>query len=355
MTPTVTFARVLLCCATGALVAFAARADVRIEERMALSGAGMMKMANMSGTTATTIAGDRARTDSNVQFESGMMRTLARGMGQATEIVRLDQDKIYSVDAKKKTYTEMTIAERRAQMQELMERMRESQGAQQQATSGVDTSQCEWTEPQAEVQRTGEKALIAGYQAERATIIAKQSCKDKKTGQVCDFGIVLDQWVAPGFEASNEALSYQKAYAEKLGLGATASRDFAERAESMFGTYKGLWAEIAKHTRDIKGYPVKVSFGLGVGGPQCQSSQQAQASGAQSQPSIGGALGGALGGVFGRKKEPAQPQAAAAPAATMPGGLMSLMTLSNELVSVNRGAVDPTTFEPPAGFKKVDK
>ncbi|MGH8187802.1 MAG: hypothetical protein ACREUC_14675, partial [Steroidobacteraceae bacterium] len=238
MTPTVTFARVLLCCATGALTAFAARADVRIEERMALSGAGMMKMANMSGTT-TTIAGDRARTDSNLQFESAMMRTLARGAGQTTEIVRLDQDKIYSVDAKKKTYTEMTIAERRAQMQEMMERMRQSQGAQQQSTSGVDTSQCEWTEPTSEVQRTGEKALIGGYQAERATIIAKQSCKDKKTGQVCDFGIVLDQWVAPGFEASSEALAYQKAYAEKLGLGAAASRDFAERAESMFGTYKG--------------------------------------------------------------------------------------------------------------------
>ncbi|MGH8185351.1 MAG: hypothetical protein ACREUC_02210, partial [Steroidobacteraceae bacterium] len=105
-----------------------------------------------------------------------------------------------------------------------------------------------------------------------------------------------------------------------------------------------------------KGYAVKSSFGLGVGGPQCQSTQEAQASGGpQEAPSIGGALGGALGGVFGRKKEPAQPQPAATPAATMPGGLMSLMTLSSELVSVNLGPVDPTSFEPPAGFKKVDK
>lgn len=356
MIPTATLARVFLCCATGVLAAFAARADVRLEERMALSGAGMMKMADMSGTTTTTIAGDRARTDSNVQFESGMMRTLARGMGQSTEIVRLDQDKIYLLDAKKKTYTEMTFADRRAQMQQAMEQMRKSQSAQQQSTSGVDTSECEWTEPKTEVQRTGEKALIGGYQAERATIIATQSCKDKKTGQVCDFGIVLDQWIAPGFEASSEALAYQKAYAEKLGFGASTSRDFAERAESMFGTYKGMWAEIAKQMRDMKGYAVKSSFGLGVGGPQCQSTQQAQASGGpQEPPSIGGALGGALGGVFGRKKEPAQPQAAAPPAPTMPGGLMSLMTLSNELVSVNRGPADPASFEPPAGFKKVDK
>lgn len=355
-TPTATCARVLVCCVTGALAAFAARADVRIEERMTVSGAGMMKMANMSGTTTTTIAGDRARTDSNLQFESGMMRAFARGMGQMTEIVRLDLDKIYSIDAKKKTYTETTFADRRAQMQQAMEQMRKSQGAQQQATSGVDDSQCEWTEPKTEVKRTGEKALIAGYQAERATIISTQSCRDKKTGQVCDFGIVFDQWVAPGFEASNEALAYQRVYAEKLGLGASASRDFAERAESLFGSYKGMWAEIAKQMRDLKGYPVKSSFGLGVGGPQCQSTQQAQASGGPAQPpSIGGALGGALGGMFGRKKEPAQPQAAATPAPTMPGGLMSLMTLSNELVSVNQAPADPASFEPPAGFKKVDQ
>ena len=31
-----------------------------------ISGAGMMKMANMSGTTTTVISGDRARTDSNL-------------------------------------------------------------------------------------------------------------------------------------------------------------------------------------------------------------------------------------------------------------------------------------------------
>jgi hypothetical protein len=356
MTPT-TCARILLCCATGAFTATAAHADVRMEERMTLGGSGMMKMVNMSGTTTTTISGDRARTDSNLQFESGLMRTFARGMGQATEIVRMDEDKIYSVNPEKKTYTEISFADRRAQMQQAMEQMRKSQGAQQQSTSGVDTSQCEWSEPKTEVQRTGEKVLIAGYQAERATIISTQSCKDKKTGQVCDFGIVLDQWVAPGFEAANEALAYQKAYAEKLGFGAASSRDFAERAESFFGSYKGMWAEIAKHTRDMKGYAVKTSFGLGVGGPQCQSTQQAQASGGPAEPpSIGGALGGALGGVFGRKKEQQpQPQAAATPPATMPGGLMPLMTLSNELLSVNRGAVDPASFEPPAGFKKVDK
>ena len=37
------------------------------------------------------------------------------------EIVRLDQDKMYSVDNKKKTYTETTFAETRAQMEKVIE------------------------------------------------------------------------------------------------------------------------------------------------------------------------------------------------------------------------------------------
>jgi len=350
ITPT----QALLGCAIAAVLSAAAHADVTMEERMSISGAGMMKMANMSGTTTTMISGQRARTDSNLQFESGLMRTFARGAGQGTEIVRLDQDKMYSVDNRKKTYTETTFAERRAQMQQAMDKMRESQASQQQATSGVNEQQCEWSDPKADVKRTGEKATIAGYAAERVTVTATQSCKDKETGQVCDFGLVMDQWVAPGFEASAETIAYQRAFAEKLGLSSSGSRDFAERAQSMFGRYQGLWKEVATKMQDVKGYPVKLTFGLGVGGAQCQSTQQAQANGGSSSPpSLGGALGGALGGMFGRKKETTAPPPDTTPPAVLPGGMLSLMSMSNELVSVSNGSIDTHSFEPPSGYKKI--
>jgi hypothetical protein len=352
--------RFLSCCVAGVLVSAAAQADVTMQEQMSLSGAGMMKMANMSGTTTTVISGDRARTESNMQFESGLMRTFARGAaGPHVEIVRLDQDKIYSLNPGKKTYTETTFAEQRARMQEAMEAMNKGQASQQQATSGVDESECEWSDPKSEVQRTGEKALIAGFQAEHVTVTATQSCKNKKNGQVCDFGLALDQWIAPGFEASSETIAYQRAYAEKLGLGTASSRDFAERAQGMFGRYKGIWGELGKKMAelDMKGYAVKSGFSLGVGGPQCQSAQQQQAQGTpqQSTPGgIGGALGGALGGMFKKKQqEPAQQQQAAAPPPTMAGGLMPLMSMGTELVSISRDAVAPQTFEVPGDYKKT--
>ena len=346
--------RAFLAGAIAAILTSAVQADVTIEERMSISGAGLMKMASMNGTTTTRISGRRARTDSNLQFESGLMRAFGGGMGDSVEIVRLDQDRMYSVNNKKKTYTETTFAEHRAQMEKISQQMREAQAAQQRGTSGVDDSQCEWSEPKAEVQRNGEKATLAGHQAERITVIATQSCKDKSTGQVCDFGLVLDQWLAPDVAASAEAQAYQLAFAEKLGMSTSGSRDFAERAESMFGRYQGLWKEVATQMRDVKGYPVKLSFSLGVGGPQCQSTQQTQTAGnggSASPASLGEALGGALGGMFGKKKAP--PPESAAPPAQLPGGLMSLMGMSTELVSVSTNALDPQSFEVPAGYKKV--
>jgi len=343
----------LLLYGVAALLAVA-HADITTEERVTVGGPGGMKMLNMSGTTVTTIAGDRARTDSNLQFESGMLRAFARGAGQTSEIVRLDQDKIYELHPTKKTYSEATFAERRAQLQQSMQKMQESQNSQQQAATGVDESKCEWSDPKAEVIRSGEKATIAGYQAERVVINASQTCTDKETGQACDFGLTLDQWLAPGFEDAQETLAYQKAYAEKLGLTATASRDFAERAQTMFGRYKGIWSEVAAKTRDLKGHAVKASFGLGMGGPQCQNAKQAQASdgGATTPGGVAGAIGGALGGLLGKKKKEQQPASAAPPPAT-PNGLVPLMTVSTELVSVNRNAVDPQTFEVPTEYKKV--
>lgn len=112
--------------------------------------------------------------------------------------------------------------------------MREAQGAQQQGASGVDESSCEWLPPESDVKRTGAQQSIAGYQAEQIVVTGSQACRDPKTSQICQFTLTLDQWVAPDFKEAEETLRFQKAYAEKLGLAAGASRDVAEQAEAMF-------------------------------------------------------------------------------------------------------------------------
>lgn len=356
MNLTVKSSAILLSCAMSTLLAGTASADVTIEEKMSVEGAGLMRMGNMTGRTVTIISGQRARIESDIQMQSRLVRAFARD-GASAQIVRLDDDKVYDLELKKKRYTETSLVEQRAQMEQAMQQSQEAQQTQQQSASGVDESECEWQPPKTDVKRTGEKNTIAGYEAERVLISATQSCKVKNSDQVCDFGLSLDQWVAPNFEGDREAMDYHMAYAEKMGFTAAGSRDFAERAESMFGRYKDMWQELSVKMRDIKGYPVRSSIGFGLGGPQCQDSQQAQANQQQPTPGVGGVagqIGGALGGIFGRKK---QPEPAAEPAApmTMPNGLTPLMTVTSELVSVSRGTVSPQMFEVPSDFKKVEK
>jgi hypothetical protein len=320
-----------------------AHADVTIEERTSVEGLGMLRMANMSGTSITTVSGDRARMESDMQMQSRMTRMLTRGVGPSADIIRLSDDKVYELDLKKKQYSETSLAARRAQMQAALEQSSKAQPP----IAGVDESQCEWSAPKANVERTGQKASIAGLDAEQVKITASQSCTDKKSGAVCDFGLLLDQWMAPQFAGGEEARAFFAGYAQKMGLDAAHSKEAARRAESLFGRYQGIWTEIATKMRDVKGYPVKSSFALAVGGPQCQSSTPS----ASSSPAAGGGgIAGRIAGSILNRKKQAEP-AAAAPVQV--NGMVPLLTVTSELVSVQTRAPDPGAFEVPADFRKV--
>jgi hypothetical protein len=360
-------ATLALCCTAG-LTVQVAQADVVIEERISVQGSGLMSFANMSGHTVTSISGDKARMENDIQMHSRVARMFARGAEDTTQIIRLGEDKVYDLNDKKKQYTETSLAEMRAQMQKAMEQTQQAQ-QQQPAPTGMNESDCEWSEPKLDVKKTGAKGTFAGFSAEQHTIVASQSCKDRKTGAVCDIALVLDQWIAPGFEGSAEALSFHQAFAQKLGFDASASQDFARRAESMFSRYPGMWKQVADKMASVKGYPVKSMMAMGVGGPQCQNTQTAQgdpeagtSSPSSSSPptSIGGVageIGGRIAGsIFGRKKQADAQNTSAADSEPLPAALNGLVTplrITSELVSIRKDAVAADAFEVPAGFKKV--
>jgi hypothetical protein len=339
-----------------------AHADVTMKEHLAVEGQGIMAMANMSGTTTTSISGKRARTDNDLQMESRLVRMFAHGVGSNSEIVLLDQDKVYELNNAKRTYTESSLTERRAQMEKAMEQAQQQQ-AKQPAPTGMDESECEWTDPTAEVSRTGQKATIAGFAAEQVTLVTKQSCKNRKTGAVCDVALYLDEWVAPSFDAGEEARAYGVAYAQQMGL-MTGGREVTERAEALFGRYKSAWSKVLEKMQDIKGYPVKTTFSLGFGGPQCQTAgaQQTADSGGDSSSSaptstsptsIAGQIAGSL---FKRKKKAEEAPAPATPATPLPAamsGLIVPLKVTSELLSVSKEPLAADAFAPPPGFKKV--
>jgi hypothetical protein len=352
-------AAVAILCGT-LLAITAAQADVTVESRFSVEGNGIMSAGNMSGTSKTTISGDRSRVDSDMQLNSRFMRVLAHGaMGPTAQIVRLDQGKVQQLDVKKKQYTEQTFEEMRAQMQKVTNQS-VANGTNGKATpSVVDESKCEWLEPKATVKRTGQKANIAGFDAEEVQITASQPCKDKTTGAICEVALGLDEWLAPQFTSGEEAQVFGHAYAQRMGLDLrAANQDAAASAQAMFSRYKGIWTQIAGKMKEMKGYPVRSGFTLAVGGEQCQDAQTAQhsssdgADAAATSPSgLASQLTGKLAGAFFHKKASETSDQASAP--PIPAGTVPLVTITSELVSMSTAAVSPDSFEVPPGFKKI--
>jgi hypothetical protein len=358
----------------GSILGFAAgtaQADVTIERTTSVEGVGGMAFANMSGSSKTSISGDRSRTDTDMKMQSKIVGFLARNaLGPSAEIVLLDQDKLYHLNLNKKEYTETSFELFHAQLQKMSDQANASEGKQQ--PSAVDQSKCVWLPAKVDVAKSGEKAQFAGYDAQRVTVTATQPCQDKETGAICEIALVLDLWTSADFTESSEARKFYSAYASKMGLDASNAQDVSQRAKALFAQYQGVWTEVAAKMQGVKGYPVKSSFTLGLGGPQCKNSNSQQAQTSQTDDSspgasssagtgpsgIAGAMVGKLGGLFQKKKDnadapAAQPAPAIAPVA-MPPGDVALMTVSSQVVSVSTNAVSADVFTVPAGFKKIE-
>lgn len=339
------------------------RADVTITRTISVDGVGAMAFGNMSGTSKTTISGDRSRTDSDMKMQSKLIGFLARNaMGPSADIVLLDQDKIYRLNLSKKEYTETTFEQLRAQLQQASDQM--NSNADHRQPSAVDQSKCEWLPAKVSVNRTGEKAQFGGYDSERAIITASQPCQDKETGSICEVSIILDLWTSSGFSENAEARRFYSAYAAKMGLDPANLQDATQRAKALFSQYQGIWTEVAAKMQSIKGYPVKSGFTLALGGAQCKDSKAQQAQSSRSDDDAGGpgglagAVAGKLGGLFHKKKDDADaPAAQPAPAATpvpLPAGDVALMTVSSQLISVSTDVAGADLFSVPADFKKQE-
>jgi hypothetical protein len=113
--------------------------------------------------------------------------------------------------------------------------------------------------------------------------------------------------------------------------------------------------------KSMRGYPVRSSFALAIGGDQCKQAQQAQQqqSGDSSEGSnassgdLSSQVGAKLGSLFRHKKDDSDTPSTPPPAAG-PAGTVTLMTISSELTSVSTAPIPASAFDIPAGFKKVE-
>jgi hypothetical protein len=179
--------------------------------------------------------------------------------------------------------------------------------------------------------------------------------------------VTMDMWVASGVPGYGEVREFHKRMAEKINWNPGGNMFAANPQVS------GGMAEAYKEVAKLDGMPVQQTISMGMAGQpgaaeggaspaqQQQSQPQAQQQPAE-RPSVGGALGSALGGRFGLgRKKPADqqassdnPPASGGQASSGSGAPGSLLEMTTELSTFSSNAVDPSLFEVPAGFKKVE-
>ena len=327
--------RLLICCAVAlplvALTAGPAWAEVKTREKTHVSLGGMLgKMFNMFGGKAAK--------------EGVVATTAVKGNRKSTmndttgQIIDLSEEKIYTLDLKKKTYEVTTFEELRQKMREAREKAQKDAEAQQ----GKE-EKAQKTEPQKElevdfnVKETGQKKQIAGYDAREVIMTITVREKGKTLEDSGGIVMTVDEWLGPQIAALKELtdfdIKYWKALQGSEAMGLSAEQLAAVMA--MYPMMKPAMERMQKEAPKLQGTPL--SSATTVEGVKSKEAA-AQQSSSDTPKSVGG-LGGLIARKMAKKDESAS------------GNRATVFTAEHELQEIQTSvAADDVGI--PAGFKQ---
>ena len=241
MTLSITFAALGLF-AAGALVP-TLHADVKKREKTILKFEGFLgRIAGMAGgaaakdglTSTVTVKGDRKAT---VNDKTG-------------QIIDLSEEKIYSIDYKKKEYRVVTFAQMR-------EQLKKAQAEAEKAAKDMpaeDRDQLEDAGKEIEitfdVQDTGETKKIAGQQTRQKIITIAAHAKGQTLDESGGMVITNEVWLAPRIAALDEVMEFDLKFFEAV-YGDTLSA-MGQQFMSMAAMYPSLQKLMTRTTEEMK-------------------------------------------------------------------------------------------------------
>jgi hypothetical protein len=316
-------------------------ADVKSDEKSQVKFEGALgKMFNLFGgraareglTSKVVVKGDRK-----------LQQT-----GDYGQIIDLAEEKVYTLDYKKQSYTVETFDEIRRKMQEAQAKAKE-----QQAKAQKDAEKAEQNgekppdfEIDVSTKPTGQTKAINGFDTREVVTTVTVRQKGKTLEEAGGMVLTSDAWVAPTIAALKERMDFDMRYWTKLQGAGAASEVPAQQMAAALAMYPMLGEAMKRvHTegQGLDGTPIQTTLTVeAVASPE-QQQQQAESD----ESSGGGGLGGMLARKMMRKKKD---DSDADPAAK---GHAKVMTMSTEVLSVSTDvAADDTAL--PAGFKLKD-
>jgi len=317
------------------LLASAAWAEVKTEEKSQFKMEGMM--GRMMG-----MFGGKAAKDGVVSTVAVKGDRMMRVTDNSGELIDLAEQKIYSIDFKKKSYEVMTFEEMRRKLQEAQEQMAKSAG---------DAGE----KPQSEIQmefdfslkESGQKRTISGYDCREVVMTITGRQKGKTLEDAGGMVITSRIWLGPNIPALKDVADFNLRYAKAMGdiFGPGGSAQQMAMAMAMYPGMKDMIEKMQAENVNMEGAQILTEMTMESVRSAAQMAQEPKADSESSGgiTSVGG-LGGMLGRRLGRKK-------AAESDPNKPANRSTILTMNNELLKIATSVADADVAIP-AGFKE---
>jgi hypothetical protein len=319
----------LLTVAALVLSSFVVHADVRADEKSRVEFAGMLgRMVSLFGGKAA-----REGVTSTVAVKGDRKATLNDATGQ---IIDLNEEKIYDLDLKKKSYKVTTFAELRQQMEEARKKAEEEarKAPEAEKPAEPDPKQKE-VEVDFDVKDTGEKKAINGFDTRQVVMTITVREKGKTLEEAGGIVMINDMWLGPEIPQMKEFSDFDIRYWKQL-QGPQAAAMSAEQMAAVLAMFPLVGKAMERMQKDgdkLKGTPLDTTTTV----ESVKSKDQLTQAQSQSSGSSGGGIGGLLAKKIIKKEEPK--------------ARSTIFTTHHEVLEVST-SVSPADLAIPADFKE---
>lgn len=319
------------------------------------------------GKGTRSISGVKSREEGDSRLTGAILGKLSGSQETAT-ILRVDLDKVWLLDLKKKTYTEGPIKLPAPEKDDSKDAgKKERGGKEEKPTHRVKSAKTE-------VKKGGESRAINGFQTTKWAATLTVVVEEIETKKTSEFAMTTDIWATPWTKelrrAVDEEAKFAKAYLKKLGLEmnpADRDRYGLQGATMLLGSagpeVEGALKKLVKELGSLDGYPIVTETtwrspapeqpkGKPAAEPEDEEEEGSALNDAAGAGSVGGAAMGFLGGMA---KKAAQKKAKQKVKEHMEAAMgKPAFSVRHEVVSVDVDPVPAEKFELPEGFKKKD-
>jgi len=329
------------------VLAFAAPtllADVRADEKTHTEFAGMLgRMVNLFGGKAA-----REGVTSTVAVKGDRKATLNDTTGQ---IIDLNEEKVYDLDLKKKTYKVTTFAELRRRMEEAEKKAQENAQKEQPSAAPARTPDEKQMEVDVDLKNTGQTKTINGFETRETILTITFREKGRTVEQSGGMVVTTDMWLAPKIAAMSEIANFDMRYAQKLYGGgvAGASAEQMAAAMAMYPMMKQAIGRTNVEGAKLDGTAILSTVTMDAVKSEADMASEAKQSPRteqESRPGLGGGVGGLLGGLA---KKAAAKKAGGGDDAPKQRATVMTSTVEVQKVTTDLSAADVAV---PPGFKE---